>query len=136
MLAGMSRYADLKHRAVTTFQRHVANPVLRRLPLQTVLETTGRTSGLPRRTPVGGRRVGDSFWLVSEFGERSQYVRNIRADPGVRIRIRGRWYEGTAHLLPDDDPVARLRGLPRLNSAAVRALGTDLLTVRVALKRR
>ncbi|WP_112467843.1 nitroreductase/quinone reductase family protein [Streptomyces triticisoli] len=132
----MSRYADLKHRAVTTFQRHVANPVLRRLPLQTVLETTGRTSGLPRRTPVGGRRVGDSFWLVSEFGERSQYVRNIRADPRVRVRIRGRWYEGTAHLLPGDDPVARLRGLPRLNSAAVRALGTDLLTVRVALKRR
>ncbi|MFB7109681.1 nitroreductase/quinone reductase family protein [Streptomyces sp. NPDC001231] len=132
----MSRYADIKRRAVTTFQRRVANPVLRRLPLQTVLETTGRTSGLPRRTPVGGRRVGDSFWLVSEFGERSQYVRNIRADPEVRVRIRGRWYEGTAYPLPDDDPVARLRGLPRLNSTAVRALGTDLLTVRVDLRER
>ncbi|MEV5009059.1 MULTISPECIES: nitroreductase/quinone reductase family protein [unclassified Streptomyces] len=132
----MSRYADIKRRAVTTFQRRVANPVLRRLPLQTVLETTGRTSGLPRRTPVGGRRVGDSFWLVSEFGERSQYVRNIRADPEVRVRIRGRWYEGTAYPLPDDDPVARLRGLPRLNSTAVRALGTDLLTVRVGLRER
>ncbi|MFF4789095.1 nitroreductase/quinone reductase family protein [Streptomyces sp. NPDC001276] len=132
----MSRYADIKRRAVTTFQRRVANPVLRRLPLQTVLETTGRTSGLPRRTPVGGRRVGDSFWLVSEFGERSQYVRNIRANPEVRVRIRGRWYEGTAHPLPDDDPVARLRGLPRLNSTAVRALGTDLLTVRVDLRER
>ncbi|MFE4408746.1 nitroreductase/quinone reductase family protein [Streptomyces sp. NPDC093064] len=132
----MSRYADIKRRAVTTFQRRVANPVLRRLPLQTVLETTGRASGLPRRTPVGGRRVGDSFWLVSEFGERSQYVRNIRADPEVRVRIRGRWYEGTAYPLPDDDPVARLRGLPRLNSTAVRALGTDLLTVRVGLRER
>ncbi|MGW0957096.1 nitroreductase/quinone reductase family protein [Streptomyces sp. NPDC002405] len=132
----MSRYADIKRRAVTTFQRRVANPVLRRLPLQTVLETTGRTSGLPRRTPVGGRRVGDSFWLVSEFGERSQYVRNIRADPEVRVRIRGRWYEGTGYPLPDDDPVARLRGLPRLNSTAVRALGTDLLTVRVDLRER
>ncbi|MFF4828012.1 nitroreductase/quinone reductase family protein [Streptomyces sp. NPDC001312] len=132
----MSRYADIKRRAVTTFQRRVANPVLRRLPLQTVLETTGRTSGLPRRTPVGGRRVGDSFWLVSEFGERSQYVRNVRANPEVRVRIRGRWYEGTAHPLPDDDPVARLRGLPRLNSTAVRALGTDLLTVRVDLRER
>ncbi|MFB6962155.1 nitroreductase/quinone reductase family protein [Streptomyces sp. NPDC056309] len=132
----MSRYADIKRRVVTTFQRRVANPVLRRLPLQTVLETTGRTSGLPRRTPVGGRRVGDSFWLVSEFGERSQYVRNIRADPEVRVRVRGRWYEGTAYPLPDDDPVARLRGLPRLNSTAVRALGTDLLTVRVDLRER
>jgi deazaflavin-dependent oxidoreductase (nitroreductase family) len=129
----MSRHPDLKQRAVTAFQRHVANPVLRRLPLQTVLETTGRVSGLPRRTPVGGRRVGDSFWLVSEYGERSQYVRNIRANPRVRVRIRGRWHPGTAHLLPEDDPRARLKTLPRLNSAAVRVLGTGLLTVRVDL---
>ncbi|MFI1536705.1 nitroreductase/quinone reductase family protein [Streptomyces anandii] len=131
----MSRNADRKHRAVTALQRHVVNPVMRRLPFQTLLETTGRTSGLPRRTPVGGRRTGDSFWLVSEFGERSQYVRNIRVHPEVRVRIRGRWYEGTAHVLPGDDPVARLRTLPRYNSAAVRALGTELLTVRVDLRR-
>jgi deazaflavin-dependent oxidoreductase (nitroreductase family) len=129
----MNRLADLRFRAATTFQRRVGNPVLRRLPLQTVLETTGRVSGLPRRTPVGGRRVGDSFWLVSEFGERSQYVRNIKADPRVRVRIRGRWHTGTAQLLPDDDPVARLRRLPRFNSLGVRAFGTDLLTVRVDL---
>ncbi|NUT24357.1 MAG: nitroreductase family deazaflavin-dependent oxidoreductase, partial [Streptomyces sp.] len=130
----MSRLAELRFRAATGFQRRIGNPVLRRLPLQTVLETTGRVSGKPRQTPVGGRRVGDAFWLVSEFGEKSQYVRNIKADPRVRVRIRGRWHTGTAHLLPDDDPVARLRGLPRLNSAAVRALGTNLLTVRVDLE--
>jgi deazaflavin-dependent oxidoreductase (nitroreductase family) len=130
----MSRLADVRFRAATAFQRRV-NPLLRRLPSQAVLETTGRVSGLPRRTPVGGRRVGDSFWLVSEFGERSQYVRNIKANPRVRVRIRGRWHTGTAHLLPDDDPVARLRSLPRLNSSAVRLIGTDLLTVRVDLGR-
>lgn len=128
----MSRRAEQKYRIVTAFQRRF-NPLLRRLPLQTVLETTGRTSGLPRRTPLGGRRVGDSFWLVSEFGERSQYVRNIKADPRVRVRINGRWHTGTAHLLPDDDPVARLRTLPRFNSTAVRAIGAGLLTVRVDL---
>ncbi|MDC0772217.1 nitroreductase family deazaflavin-dependent oxidoreductase [Streptomyces sp. HD] len=129
----MSRLAELRFRATTGFQRHIGNPVLRRLPLQTVLETTGRVSGQPRQTPVGGRRVGDAFWLVSEFGDKSQYVRNIKADPRVRVRIKGRWHTGTAHLLPDDDPVARLRGLPRLNSAGVKALGTNLLTVRVDL---
>jgi deazaflavin-dependent oxidoreductase (nitroreductase family) len=107
---------------------------MRRLPFHTLLETTGRVSGLPRRTPLGGRRVGDAFWLVSEFGERSQYVRNIQADPRVRVRIRGRWHPGTAHLMHDDDPVARLRTLPRANSTAVRALGTSLLTVRVDLE--
>ncbi|MBJ7001759.1 nitroreductase/quinone reductase family protein [Streptomyces griseofuscus] len=128
----MTGRADRKHHIVTSFQRRL-NPLIRRLPLQTVLETTGRVSGVPRRTPVGGRRVGGAFWLVSEFGHRSQYVRNIEADPRVRVRIAGRWHHGTAHLLPDDDPRARLRGLPRLNSTAVRALGTDLLTVRVDL---
>jgi hypothetical protein len=40
---------------------------------------------------------------------------------------------GTAHLLPDDDARTRLRSLPRLNSAAVKALGTDLLTIRIDL---
>ncbi|MEU9334034.1 nitroreductase/quinone reductase family protein [Streptomyces sp. NPDC048290] len=128
------RLADLRFRATTTLQRRVVNPLARRMPGQILLETTGRVSGEPRRTPVGGRRIGDAFWLVSEFGERSQYVRNIQADPRVRVRLRGRWHEGTAHLLPDDDPVARLRTLPRGNSAAVRAVGMSLLTVRVDLE--
>ncbi|MFI2434337.1 nitroreductase/quinone reductase family protein [Streptomyces sp. NPDC018693] len=128
----MSRLSELRFRAATAVQRRL-NPVLRRLPTQTVVETTGRVSGRPRRTPVGGRRIGDSFWLVSEFGERSQYIRNIKADPKVRVRIRGRWHTGTAHLMPDDDPVARLRSLPRFNSAAVRVIGTGLMTVRVDL---
>ena len=129
----MSRHHSLKHRVVTTFQRRVGNPVLSRLPFQTLLETTGRTSGLPRRTPVGGRRIGNAFWFVSEFGDKSQYVRNLRADPRVRVRIKGTWHTGTAHPLPEDDARARLKALPRYNSTAVRALGTDLLTVRVDL---
>ncbi|MGA5602758.1 nitroreductase/quinone reductase family protein [Streptomyces griseoincarnatus] len=129
----MTSRAERKYRVATAFQRRVGNPLLRRMPFQTLLETTGRVWGLPRTTPVGGRRDGDTFWLVSEFGERSQYVRNIKADPRVRVRVRGRWHTGTAHLMPDDDPVARLRSLPRLNSAAVRAIGAELLTVRVDL---
>ncbi|NNH74611.1 nitroreductase family deazaflavin-dependent oxidoreductase [Nocardia uniformis] len=129
----MSKSHDLQHRLVTTLQRHIANPIQRRNPVQQLLETTGRVSGEPRVTPIGGRRVGDQFWLVSEFGERSQYIRNIQADPRVRVRLRGHWFTGTAHLVPEDDPIARLRKLPRGNSAAVRLVGTDLLSVRVDL---
>jgi deazaflavin-dependent oxidoreductase (nitroreductase family) len=129
----MPNRRDLQHRVVTAFQRHLGNPILRRLPAQTLLETTGRTSGQPRLTPIGGRRSGNSFWFVSEFGERSQYIRNIRADNRVRLRIHGHWHTGTAHPLPGDDAIARLKSLPRGNSAAVRAVGTDLLTVRVDL---
>ncbi|MFD9440948.1 nitroreductase/quinone reductase family protein [Streptomyces sp. NPDC060006] len=129
----MSRHHELKFRIVTTIQRRIANPVSRLLPFQVLLETTGRKSGLPRRTPVGGRRVGQEFWIVSEYGEKSQYVRNIQADPKVRVRVKGRWHHGVAHLLHEDDARTRLRSLPRLNSTAVLAVGTNLLTVRVDL---
>ena len=71
--------------------------------------------------------------MVSEFGTNSQYVKNIEANPQVRVRVRGRWYSGTAHLLPDDDARSRLRSLPKVNSAAVRTVGSDLLTIRVDL---
>ncbi|GAB0108694.1 nitroreductase family deazaflavin-dependent oxidoreductase [Nocardia sp. JMUB6875] len=124
---------DLQHAVVTGFQRRVANPIMGRVRIQTLLETTGRRSGQPRITPIGGRRTGKEFWFVSEFGERSQYIRNIQADNRVRLRLRGHWHTGTAHVVPEDDPVARLRALPRANSTAVRAVGTDLLTVRIDL---
>ncbi|MFD6161814.1 nitroreductase/quinone reductase family protein [Nocardia sp. NPDC060256] len=124
---------DLQHRVVTTLQRRVVNPLQRKLPAQQLLETVGRVSGQPRITPIGGRKVDNAFWLVSEFGERSQYIRNIKANNRVRVRLHGQWYTGTAQLLPEDDVRARLRALPRGNSAVVQLVGTDLLTVRIDL---
>jgi deazaflavin-dependent oxidoreductase (nitroreductase family) len=120
--------------AVTNFfQKRIANPLMRRNPFQTLLETTGRKSGQPRRTPLGGQLVDNQFWFVSEFGEQSQYVRNIQANPRVRVRLRGKWRSGTAHLMPDDDPQARLRDQSQVNAFGVRTFGTNLLTVRVDL---
>lgn len=128
---------DIRRKLVTPVQRHIANPIGRRvgrwLNSQAVLETTGRKSGLPRLTPIGGRRVGSSYWIVSEFGRKSQYVQNILANPNVRLQIRGIWYTGTAFVVDDDDPRDRLRQLPWLNSALVRLVGSDLLTIRVDL---
>jgi deazaflavin-dependent oxidoreductase (nitroreductase family) len=117
---------DTRDRITNFFQRRVANPLMRRNPFQTLLETTGRKSGEPRRTPLGGSRVGDQFWFVSEFGDK-----NIKANPNVRVRLNGRWHKGVAQLLPDDDPQARLRELPQFNSFGVRTFGTNLLTIRV-----
>jgi deazaflavin-dependent oxidoreductase (nitroreductase family) len=126
---------ERKRRRAGFFHRHIANPITRWLPTQVLLETSGRISGQPRRTPIGGRLDGESFWLVSDHGEASNYIRNIKANNRVRVRIRGRWRSGAAYLLPDDDPDARLTALPRFNSSMVRALGTDLLTVRIDLDR-
>ena len=129
----VSRNQETKFRVITSFQRRIENPLLSRVPFQTLLETTGRSSGQPRRTPIGGRKVGRTFWLVAAHGTRASYVRNIEKNPQVRLRLRGRWYTGTAHPLPDDDTAARLRMLPRFNSTAVRGLGTSLMTVRIDL---
>jgi deazaflavin-dependent oxidoreductase (nitroreductase family) len=128
----MTDFKAIKRRIVHTAQRRVVNPVGRKLPV-TMLETTGRKSGQPRHTAVGGRVVDGQFWMVSEHGEHSHYVLNIKADPQVRRRIDGHWRTGTAHLLHDDDPIARLSQLPGMNSAVVKLMGSELLTIRVDL---
>ena len=120
----------------------VLNPPVRALaarglaPTVSLLETTGRRSGQPRRTPVskGLERATNTFWIVAEHGHMSAYVRNIEANPRVRIRIGRRWRSGTATVLAGDDPRARQRHMSRLNAATVRAMGTELLTIRVDLE--
>lgn len=132
---------DGKRKLVTTLQVRLLNPPIRALaarglaPGVALLETTGRRSGEPRRTPVsfGLERGTDTFWIVAEMGRKAAYVRNIEADPRVRIRLRRGWRRGTAHIIGEADARARLRTLSRLNAAGVCAMGTDLLVIRVDL---
>lgn len=100
-----------------------------------LLETTGRRSGLPRRTPVGNGLVeGDTFWLIAAHGDQSDLVRNIRHNPAVRVLVNGRWRTGTAIPLPDDDTARRSRTLPYQWDAAIgRLLATTPLTIRIHL---
>lgn len=117
--------------------KYAVNPLVRPvagfLPATALVETIGRKSGEPRRTPVGDGLVGDVFWVIAEHGRAADWVRNIDNNPSVRVRVRGRWRSGKAHLMPEDDPRARQRILPRLNALGVRLVGTDLLTVRIDL---
>jgi deazaflavin-dependent oxidoreductase (nitroreductase family) len=131
-----------RRRFNSALAKYGVNPVVRamfalRLPVPgtAILETTGRRSGEPRRTPVTNGLDGDTFWIVAEHGERAAYVRNLRADPRVRVRIGRRWRTGTAEPLPADDWRARQRQpyLKKMNSAVVRAMKTTPMTVRVDL---
>lgn len=88
-----------------------------------LLETTGRRSGRPRLTPVGNGLDGSVFWIVSEHGDRCDYVKNLMADPKVRVRVGRRWYSGEASVLHDDDSFARRRELDRKNGLVGRADG-------------
>ncbi|HEY6692718.1 MAG TPA: nitroreductase/quinone reductase family protein [Solirubrobacteraceae bacterium] len=129
-----------RRRVSTLVSTRLFNPLVKAatnaelaVPGIAILETTGRKSGRPRRTPVGESVDGDTFWIVAEHGRKAAYVRNIQADPSVRIKIGHRWRTGTAHIMPDDDPRARQRGMPAATAAVVRLMGTDLLTVRIDL---
>jgi deazaflavin-dependent oxidoreductase (nitroreductase family) len=137
---------ERKRRVASALAKYGANPIAKGLyrvgvpvPGTAILETTGRKSGEPRRTPVTNGLDGDVFWIVAEHGRRAGYVRNIEADPRVRVRTGLGWRFGTATILPDDDPrerlrqIASLRRVAGLNTATVRAMQTDLLTLRVDL---
>lgn len=100
-----------------------------------LLETTGRRSGQPRHTPVGNGLSGDTFWLIAAHGWQADYVRNIKTNPGVRVKVRGRWRTGTAHPLPEDDVAARSRTLPHQWDAAIgRLMASTPLTIRIDLE--
>jgi deazaflavin-dependent oxidoreductase (nitroreductase family) len=99
-----------------------------------LLETTGRKSGQRRRTPIGNGLRGDAFWIVTEHGWHADYVKNIAANPRVRVKCGRDWLSGTAEILQDDDPYARLRWLRRpVNDSMLLAVGTEQLVIRVDL---
>lgn len=129
-----------KYRVVTTLER--VNNRLTRFALRAgfaprafaLLETTGRTTGVRRHTPVGNGLTGDTFWLVAVHGTQADYVRNLQAQPRVRVKVAGRWRAGTAVVLADDDPAARSRTLPHRWDAAIgRLMASSPLTVRIDL---
>jgi deazaflavin-dependent oxidoreductase (nitroreductase family) len=132
---------DRKRRLSKAMTVKVVNPLVRGLlerglfpRTHALLETKGRKSGVPRRVPVGNGLRGDQFWIVTEHGHSADYVKNIRKDPRVRVKVGRTWREGTAHLLEDDDVRERFRMLGRpLNDALVRAVGTEQLTIRIDL---
>ena len=134
----------MKYRFVQALQKYFLNPPIRFLltgGATRICCETGPQNRQGRRTPVG-EAPWRAVWLVAEHGAKAGYVRNTRVTR-VRVKLRkglgARWYNGTAHLLSDDDPRERQRWLWRqvpgsmANAMAVRMFGTQLLTVRIDL---
>jgi deazaflavin-dependent oxidoreductase (nitroreductase family) len=134
---------------IERLQRSLINPMDRLAfalrvppPGDALLETAGRRTGRRRVTPVCDGFDGDTFWIIAQHGRSSDYVRNIEADPRVRVKgslARTGWRTGTAHILDDDDPEERMRILGsgnrwrRLCLQASGAIATNPLTVRIDL---
>jgi len=113
---------------VNTFTRPLAGYV----PWWVLLETTGHHSGLPRRTPLAGAPLhGSTISLLAGYGDDSAFVKNLRANPAVRIKRRGRWLHGTAALVePAPDATARLGRYAR---SVLMRVGTDPIVVKITV---
>ncbi len=129
--------AAQKRRRLQWVQRHLVNPPAKAavwcglVPGFVLIETTGRRTGELRHTVVGMHVEGDVGWVIAEFGRHAGYVRNLEANPDVRVRMHREWRAARARILDDDDPQARLDAFHRrAHETAVRQFGTDLLTIR------
>jgi len=121
---------------VRRYQR-LAMPLFRAssgiVPGFSLIETTGRRTGKKRLTPVGGRVQGDVFWLVAGVGRDADYVRNIEADPRVRVKKLGRWRTGTAKICDKDNAMKRMFWVNPANGFFLLLAGGERQTIRVDL---
>ncbi len=76
------------------------------------LTTTGRVSGLPRMIEIWFALDGTTLYLLAGGRDRAQWVRNLRRDPRVTVRLRGRDLTGRARIVaPDEEADDRARRL-------------------------
>lgn len=77
-----------------------------------LLEHIGRKSGAKRYVvlEVFDHPTPDSYVVVSGFGARAQWFRNVRAEPRVRVAVAGHGpADATARMLEPDEAAVSLR---------------------------
>ena len=72
---------------------------------QLLLTTVGRKSGRPRRAVVDVLRhdaATDTYYVASAYGARSDWYRNLEANPTLRAQVRWRRFPARATILPKE----------------------------------
>jgi deazaflavin-dependent oxidoreductase (nitroreductase family) len=75
------------------------------------LTTTGRLSGSPHTIEIWFGLVGETLYMLSGGKGRSDWVRNLRRNPVVDVRLRDQDFAGRARVLGPGDEAARARTL-------------------------
>lgn len=76
--------------AKAVHRRFVAGPIPRVVPTACVLEVVGRRTGALVRVPLVIVRYRGAWYVASMFGDRANWVRNVRAAGGRVTLIHGR----------------------------------------------
>ena len=79
-------------------------PLIGRIIL--LLTTTGRRSGIKQVTPLQYEIIGCDYYLGSARGTKSDWVRNIRSNPHVEVRVGAKYFQGTAVVITDPSKFA------------------------------
>ena len=75
------------------------------------LQTTGRVTGRPRTIEIWFALDGPRLYLLAGGREGAHWVRNLQADPSVRVRLGGRTIGGRARTIEGDPVEDRARRL-------------------------
>ena len=71
--------------------------------------TTGRVTGRPHEIEIWFVLDGGTFYLMSGGGDRSDWVRNLRRETGVTVRVSGTSFEATARVIEGAEDDGRIR---------------------------
>ncbi len=82
-----------------------------------LLRVRGRKSGVIRETPLNYLIAAGAVWVLAGFGARTEWYRNLLADPRVEAWLPGRRFAGTA--AEELDPRVRACILPALLRSTV-----------------
>lgn len=72
-----------------------------RAPGWVLLTTTGRRTGVPREVLLPCERSAEGMIVISTYGERSNWIRNLRRDPRVRVTCAGWLLDARAEIVDD-----------------------------------
>ena len=73
------------------------------------LTTVGRVSGRPHEIEIWFAIENNSLYMLSGERDRSDWVKNLRRNPEVTVRLAGKHFEGRARLVEseEEDELAR-----------------------------
>ncbi len=94
-----------------------------------LLTHQGRHSGVPRRVVlevVGHNEGSDAYYVVAAWGERAQWLLNLKAEPKATVVGGRRRFRAVAQIIPVEDAERVLREYGERHRIAQRALGRIL----------